>query len=353
MGETARRAFVATLVALSVIVLALLLWKLRLVIGLVFTGFIVAAAIRPSIEFLRRRGIPRVVGLALHYALFAGLIAVLLYFVIPRALHQVTAAVDNLPQTRQNLKHAANQSSGIKRDVLLALQRRLKEVPHAGDVVAPAVEVGKTAMEVIIGIFFVFAVAGYWIFERDRLRSVVRALVPRKHRRIVVDTWELIDLRLGAFVRGQGLIIVIAASLLSFLFWLIGLPYWLLIGCFAGFVELVPVIGPLAAGALAVGVGFTQSVHLAVLAAAVVGGVRLAQDYLINPRVMGGAVGISPLVILINASAVVFLFGGFAVLLAVPIAAVLVTLIDVIVRDKDPAEEETPTVLFPAKEAER
>jgi predicted PurR-regulated permease PerM len=128
----------------------------------------------------------------------------------------------------------------------------------------------------------------------------------------------------------------------------------LLIGCFAGVVEIVPVIGPLAAGALAVGVGLTESVHVAVLALIVVVSVRLAQDYLVNPRVMGSAVGMSPLVVLFSASAVVLLFGGFAVLLAVPIAAVLVTLVDVAVRDKDPAEEETPTVLFPAAtEADR
>ena len=97
------------------------------------------------------------------------------------------------------------------------------------------------------------------------------------------DTWLLIDLKLGAYVRGMALIVLIVATMLSLLFWAIGLPYWLLIGCFAGFVEIVPVIGPLAAGALAIGVGLTQSVHLAVLALIVVVGVRLAQDYLVNP----------------------------------------------------------------------
>jgi predicted PurR-regulated permease PerM len=94
-------------------------------------------------------------------------------------------------------------------------------------------------------------------------------------------------------------------------------------------------------------------VHLAALALAVVVGVRLTQDYLVNPRVMGSAVGMSPLVVLFSASAVVLLFGGFAVLLSVPLAAVVVTLVDVIVRNKNPADEETPAVLFPAKEAER
>jgi len=56
--------------------------------------------------------------------------------------------------------------------------------------------------------------------------------------------------------------------------------------------------------------------------------------------------------VLISVTAVGLLFGGFAVILAIPIVAVLTTLIDVVVRDKDPAEEEVPTVLFPAKEAE-
>jgi predicted PurR-regulated permease PerM len=147
--------------------------------------------------------------------------------------------------------------------------------------------------------------------------------------------------------------VLIVATTLSLLFWAIGLPYWLLIGCFAGFVEIIPVVGPIAAGVLAIGVGFTDSVHTAALAVAVIVGVRLAQDYLVNPRVMGAAVGMSPLVVLFSASAVVFLFGGFAVLLSVPLAAVVVTLVDVVVRNKNPAEEETPTVLFAAKEAER
>jgi len=56
--------------------------------------------------------------------------------------------------------------------------------------------------------------------------------------------------------------------------------------------------------------------------------------------------------VLISVTAVGILFGGFAVVLAVPLVAVLVTLLDVVVRDKDPAKEDVPTVLFPAKEAE-
>ena len=339
---------------IGVVVLALALWKLRLVIALLFAGFILSAAIRPSIDALHRRHVPRSVGLLLHYAVFAGLLALALWFAVPRALDQVTSAVENLPQTRHAIGVEAKQSSGIKQQILLSLQRRLKQVPSGHSLFSTVKTIGMTAFEIGIGIFFIFAVAGYWIFERERAMRLVTDLLPRPKRKVVRDTWLLIDLKLGAFVRGLALMVVLVGTALSLLFWAIGLPYWLLIGAFAGLVEIVPVIGPLAAGALAVGVGLTQSVHLALLALAVVLGVRLAQDYIVNPRVMGSAVGISPLVVLFSASAVVFLFGGFAVLLAVPLASVVVTLVDVVVRNKNPADEEPPTVLFPAaKEAER
>ncbi|MGZ4336006.1 MAG: AI-2E family transporter, partial [Gaiellaceae bacterium] len=133
---------------------------------------------------------------------------------------------------------------------------------------------------------------------------------------------------------------------------LVGEPYWLLLGIFAGVFEIVPVIGPLLAGVVAVGVGFTASWQVAVAAGVAVLIVRLLEDYLVTPRLLGNAVGLSPLLVLVSVFAVGILFGGFAVLLAIPIAAVLATLIDVTVRGKDPAEEEVPTVLFPAQETE-
>jgi predicted PurR-regulated permease PerM len=129
-------------------------------------------------------------------------------------------------------------------------------------------------------------------------------------------------------------------------FFAIVLPYWLLIGAFAGVVEIVPVIGPLAAGALAIGVGLTQSWHMALFAGLIVLAVRQFEDYVVVPRVLGHATGLSPLVVLFSVSAIGLLLGGFYVLLAIPITAVLATLIDVVVRDVDPAEQEVPAVLF-------
>ena len=350
MADTARKAFVATLVAVSVIAVALALWKLKIVIALVFFGFVVAAAMRPGIDRLAEHRIPRPVGLGLHYLVLAGAIALLLWVVVPRAVNQVGQALGSVPTSRQELKQQAKHSTGIKHEFLVGVQKRLKKLPHAGDLVHGAVAIGLKAFEVLIGIFFVFATAAYWIFERERAIGLVTSLVPRKHRRVVRDTWELIDLKLGAFVRGQLLLIAFVATLLSASFWAVGEPFWLLLGVAAGVVEIVPVIGPIAAGALAIGVGLTESWHVALAAGIAVLAVRLLEDYIVIPRVMGHVTGLSPLLVLVGVTAIGLLFGGFYVLLATPFLAVLATLVDVIVRDKDPAEEDVPAVLF-AKES--
>jgi predicted PurR-regulated permease PerM len=147
-------------------------------------------------------------------------------------------------------------------------------------------------------------------------------------------------------------LIVFVGAVLSFAFWLDGEPYWLLLGSFAGVFEIVPIVGPVVAGALAVGVGLTVDWQTAAGAAIAVIVLRQLEDIVIAPRVLGHAVGLSPLVVLVSVTAVGILFGALYVLLAIPIAVVLATLLDVIVRDTDPADAEVPAVMFTGSDTE-
>jgi predicted PurR-regulated permease PerM len=339
--ETARRAFVIALVVTAVVVAALALWKLKVLIVLLFFAFTVAAALRPSVDALYRRRIPRGVGILLHYAAIAGVIGLLLWAVVPRAVNQIQDALGS-----------AEDETGLKGEVLGWLNQRLERLPRVEELFDPALELTLLGFEIALGIFFVFACAAYWIFERDDAARLVTSLLPRSRRKIVRDTWDLIDLKLGAYVRGQVLLILLVGTVLGACFWAIGLPFWLLIAAFAGIVEIVPAIGPLTAGALAVGVGFTDSVEVGIAAGVIVLVVRLLEDYLVIPRVLGDAVGLSPLLVIVSLAASAILFGELAVLLAIPLAAVLGTLFEVVVLERDPSEQEVPTVLFPAKDVE-
>jgi predicted PurR-regulated permease PerM len=350
---TARRAAVATLVVISIVVLALALWKLKLLLALIFLAFTLAAAMRPGVEWLYRRAhVPRGLGVLIHYLVFLGAIALLLWFIVPRAIFQVQHAIGSVPTSTKDLHNKAVHSTGLRHMILNAIYERLKRLPSGSSLIHPAISATKTALEALVAIFFTFAAAAYWIFERDGTIGLVQSLIPRRHRRVTRDTWVLIDQKLGAFVRGQLLLITLVAALLSLAFWLDGEPYWLLLGIFAGIFEIVPIVGPLLVGALAIGVGLTVDWQTAAGAAAAVLILRQLEDYLVTPRVMGHAVGLSPLVVLVSVTSVGILLGAFWILLAIPIAAVVSTLIDVIVRDVDPADIDPPALIFGPSDAE-
>jgi predicted PurR-regulated permease PerM len=343
--ELARRVFLTTLVAGSVLVGALALWKLRVLLALLFVAFTLASAMRPGVEALARRRVPRPIGVALHYLVFLGLLSALLAFVIPDMVGQVQTAM-------QTADRKGPTGSGLEAQLLDTVDRHLRHLPTATSLIHPAVAVGEKAIAILVGILFTLAAAAYWLFERDRAIDLVTSFLPRPRRKKVRDTWELIDLKLGAFVRGQMLMIVFVSTIVSAAFWLVGEPYWLLVGIFVGLVEIIPVVGPLVGLLVAVGVGLTVDWQTAAAAGGALLAIRLLQDYVINPRVLGGAVGLSPLVVMVSAIAVATLFGPFYVLLSVPIASLIVTIIDVTARGLDPAEAEVPTVLFAAGDAE-
>jgi len=352
MGETARKSFVATSVAVAVVALALALWHLKVLVALLLLAIVIASAMRPGIEWLHDRRVPRGLGVAVHYLGFLLVIAFLLWLIVPRALDQIEAAIGTIPTSAADVAQAAKKSHGVKHEILVGIQHRLERVPQGSGLIHPAVTYGRTALEILVGIFFTFAVAAYWIFEKRRAQALVLVLARNDRRTVIRETWDLIDAKLGAFVRGQLVMITFVSTVLSFAFWADGLPYWLLLGVFAGIVEIVPVIGPLAAGVAAILAGLTVDWRTAMGAAIAVFGLRLVQDYVVGPRVLGHAVGLSPLIVLVTVTSVGLLFGGFYVLLATPLAAILATLVDVIVLDKDPADEKVPALIFPAKDAE-
>jgi predicted PurR-regulated permease PerM len=103
---------------------------------LLFFAFIIAAAMRPGIEWLRGRGVPRGVGLLLHYLGLFALVGLFLWIVVPRAVNQVQAALG--AGTTAQIHREAKQSTGVKHEILTAIDSRLRDLPKAGKLVHPA-----------------------------------------------------------------------------------------------------------------------------------------------------------------------------------------------------------------------
>ena len=341
LAHVALLTLVGGVVVLAVTAATLALWEGRAVLLLLFLAYTLGAALRPGIDSLVRAGIPRVLALVAYFALFFGLVALLLWLIVPVVFEQAQHALADAPQHNAATEHGLVYS--VREQALSALESKLSEISEPNTALSTFVG----TLTALAGVAFTLAAAAYWVVERDRLVNVVLAVVPHEKRTTVRDTWLLIDFKLGAVIRTKLLLVLITASILSFAFWIIGLPYFLLVGVFAGIVEILPVIGPLIAGLTAVAAGLTVSWQLGLAAAIVVYGLRVVQDYVINPRLFGRAVHLPPLAVLLAVSAVALLLGPWWVPLAIPLTAVVATLLDVLVWKTDPAEEVVPTVLAP------
>src|SRR5579862_4686084 len=119
-GDVARKTFVATIVVVAVVVGALALWKLKVLLALLFVAMTIAAAMRPGVDALAERRVPRPVGVALHYLALLGLIALFLSFVVPDMIGQVQHAIGAVEA------HRPSNGGGFKDRILAGLERRLE-----------------------------------------------------------------------------------------------------------------------------------------------------------------------------------------------------------------------------------
>ncbi len=314
----------ATAAALAVIGVAFGIWQVRSVLILLLLAVTLAAAIRPSVEWLGRRRIPESIAILLHFLVVGGAVALLLWIAVPPALHQIAHAIG-----------APGETTGVRAHVLTWLQQHLHQLPTGTQLVHPVATYGHKAGEGVVAIFFTLAATWYCVSERDAIIKLLTALASEAKRDKARETYLALDSRLGAYTRIRFLLVFGVGAVLSVGFSVIGLSGWLLIGAFVGLLEIVPVIGPLVGAILVVAVGLPQSPHIAVLSLLWLVVVREFQDYVVNPHI-GQTVGLSPLVTLVTVAVVGVLFGGLAVILAVPFTSAIATLIDVLVLGHEP-----------------
>ena len=321
----------ATAAAIAVAAVAFGLWHVRSVLILLLLALTLAAAIRPGVEWLQRHRVSKSVAILLHFLVVGGAIGLLIWLAVPPALHQIGHALGQNATVVPHTGHGA----GVRERVLVWVQQQLHQLPTGTQLLHPVATYGRKAGTAIVSILFTLAATWYCVSERDAIIRLLTALAPEEKRERARETYLAIDRRLGAYTRLRFLMVFAVGAVLSAGFYLIGLDYWLLVGSVVGLIEIVPMVGPLIGSILVLAVGLPQSLHVAVLSLLWLILVREFQSYVVNPHI-GQTVGLSPLVTLLCVAVVGVLFGGFAVVLAVPFTSAVATLIDVLVLGHDP-----------------
>jgi predicted PurR-regulated permease PerM len=316
---------------IAVAAVAFGLWRVRSIIILLLLSLTFAAAMRPGVEWLHRRKVPEPLAILFFFVFVLGTFALFFWLAVPSAVHELRQALAQ-PTAGTSLAH----SKGFRHDVIVWVDSHLRTLPSGSSIFHPIATYGHKATDAIVAVFFTLAATWYWVSERDAMIDVLVRLGPEAKREKLRVTYLEIDRRLGSYTRLKFLMVAAIAAVLAAGFYLVGLNYWLLVGGAVSLFEIIPVVGPVLGALLVLAVGLPQSVHTALLALLVLVAVREFQSYVINPRVMGRSVGLSPLVTLVTVSVVGLLFGAFAVILAIPAASAAETLVDVLVFGHEP-----------------
>ena len=180
---------------------------------------------------------------------------------------------------------------------------------------------GWIVFRTITDLVLLFTIAFYWLTTRDRLESLMLRLVPLSHRERVQSLFNEIEQALGAFVRGQGLLMITMAILVLIGMMLLGVPYALLLALFAGVAEAIPIVGPILGciPALVVTAMSAPDKILFVLVLYVV--FQQFESAVLVPKIMERQVGIRPLMVVLALTAGSQLGGLTGALIAVPVAA--------------------------------
>jgi predicted PurR-regulated permease PerM len=316
-----------------------LLYRLRDVLFLFFVAIVVGTAIRPAVEWLHRRGVPRATGIILIYILIAILVVGFLAMIVPLLADQATEISRTVPEYYTNFRTALMDSDNrllqnigwrIPSEVTL-LVRRDTNAEEVLDQVGQTLLYANLVLKGVLGTLIVFLLAYYWTQEGNLiLRSLLRIMPPQRKKNIR-EFIQLAESKLGGYVRGQGLLCA-AVGLTAFIaYLLIGLPYTLVLAIFAGVMEMVPVFGPAlgAIPALLVALSIDPSKALWVVMATVV--IQLLENAVLVPRIMKHSMGVNPIIVLLSLIAFGSVFGFVGALLALPLAAIIQLLVSRVV----------------------
>jgi predicted PurR-regulated permease PerM len=329
---TLKQVAFATLVVALVLLGIGLIVALRYVLLLLFLGIVVATALAPLVERLRRWGVSQGLAVLIAFALLIALVSGIIAMVAPFIIAQVSQVVSDLPERYASVRATiAASRSGLIRSLAAQLPADLFQNISAADGVALGATVAALLPSLGRGLLFsalVLLLSYYWLYYRALAIQSIALLVPLDYRADTIELWNQIEIKIGAFVRGLALLGLLIAILSGAGFLLIGLPYALTLAIIAGLLEAIPYVGPFLTMALAGLVGLSVSPTMAALAIGVAAVVQLLESTIVVPRVMDRAVGVRPVVTLLALAIFELLFGLLGALLAVPLAAVFQVLLD-------------------------
>ena len=325
------------------LLVALIGWLLYLM-GPALAPFIVAGLFaylfNPVVEKLERRGVSRSIGVSLVFLILTLVLVGIVLVLIPFMDKQVTRFIEQLPRWTTWARDVATpwieQHFGVSLDMVdseglvAMLQGHWKEA--GGFATTVLAKVSKSGFAIIawaLNLVIIPVAAFYLLRDWNIVIERIHALVPRSIEPVVVRLTRESDETLGGFLRGQLSVMIILGTIYGIGLWSVGISVGPLIGMIAGVISFVPYLGAIVGvsmGVIAALAQYQDTYHVVlVLVVFVVG--QLLEGYVLVPKLVGDKIGLHPVAVMFAILAGGELFGFVGVLLALPIAAIVMVLL--------------------------
>ena len=328
--------FVATIGALSAFVLMRALASASQVFVLILVALFLATGLNPAVEAIRKRGLSRTGAVAIIFIaviFFVGLFAAL---IVPPVISQGSHLIQIAPSLLENLKNNATIANfNDHYGVIDTLQKKLSSVTSDGSLLISAfggvIGVGKSVLSGTFTALTILVLTLYFITSLPQATELGLKLVPASRRPRVAALTDAIIARVGAFVGSQILVSFFASVFMAVLALILGLPSPVAIGIIIFICGLVPLIGHFIGAGIYTIIALTQSVTIGI--AAFIGYVVYVQveNYILTPKIMKRTLAVPGAVTIISAMIGTSLLGLVGGLLAVPVAASIILILEEVV----------------------
>jgi predicted PurR-regulated permease PerM len=361
----------ATAAVLAVVLISYVLYRTLFILLLLFLALLIATAIEPIVNWLRRGPFNRSMGILVVYIGLFFILGAMVYIIVSVFFSQLgsfaSAVSERVVEMRRGVEDIDNsflrQQAGLFVDVADGFVRNIStpDAPSTDEEKAAAVTgLTLTVAEVFFAIVTIFVVAFYWLTERTRIKRAFISWFPAKRANRIRRVWDDIEVKVGGWVRGQ-LILMLTVGIVSAIgYFVLGIKFWPALALVIALAEAIPLVGPYIGTAPAILIALTQQGNdglplllgmgdfggitraLLVVAFAVV--LQTIEGNVLVPRIMKNSVGISPLAVIVSILIGGVMAGLAGALVAVPLAgAVQVILSDIKAARESDAEFKAAT----------
>lgn len=306
-----------------ILVAAFAVYLLYEVLLIVFLAFLLTLALHPSVEWLKKKGIPRTLSVLVIMGLVLVALAAGAYLIGPELLSQAKALVQQAPEYLKRLEDLV----GIEINNQAVINQLSSFSSEAGNLLY---SLTSSVIAVVTSVVLVVVLALYWLIYYDQVKKLTLDTVPKAHRKMAKVIVSNVERNMKAWVIGQASLCLLIGVLAGTAYLIIGLPFALPLAIFAAFMEIIPNLGPTLAIIPAVIVALTISPATALITLGAYLVIQTVESYFLNPKIMSRVTKLNPFVVILAVIIGTHLFGIIGTLIAVPLLLLAISVVQAI-----------------------